>query len=130
MKRANGSHFCGGSIINTNKVISAAHCKQTTNYFTTGAGSVSLNNQRQELSISSQTPHPQYNAILDDYDYLVITTQGTWNYDQYVAPIKIVNPSTSELPNGTPCQISGYGYSQIINGIPSKVYFWIDRVIV
>ena len=124
LKRATGSHFCGGSIINTNKVMCAAHCKQSSNNFKAGAGSVSLNSQRQEQSISSQAAHPQYNSRLIDYDYMVITTQGTWNYDQYVAPIKIVNPSTSELPNGTACQTSGYGYSQHIGGQPGKSNFW------
>merc|ERR1712021_322238 len=34
---------------------------------------------------------------------MVITTQGTWNYDQYVAPIKIVSPSTSQLSSPPPC---------------------------
>ena len=99
----------------------AAHCKQSSNNFTAGAGSVSLNGQRQTQRISSQAAHPQYNSRLIDYDYMVITTQGTWNYDQYVAPIKIVNPSTSELPNGTACQTSGYGYSQHIGGQPGKL---------
>jgi len=118
LKRSTGSHFCGGSIINSNKVMCAAHCKQSSVNFTAGAGSVALNSQRQTQRVSSQAAHPQYNSRLIDYDYMVITTQGTWNYDQYVAPIKIVSPSTSELPNGTPCMTSGYGYSQHIGGQP------------
>merc|ERR1712106_816525 len=86
LKRSTGSHFCGGSIINSNKVMCAAHCKQSSVNFTAGAGSVALNSQRQTQRVSSQAAHPQYNSRLIDYDYMVITTQGTWNYDQYVAP--------------------------------------------
>merc|ERR1712008_135354 len=100
------------AIIHSNKVMCAAHCKQSSVNFTAGAGSVALNSQRQTQRVISQAAHPQYNSRLIDYDYMVITTQGTWNYDQYVAPIKIVSPSTSELPNGTPCMTSRYGYSQ------------------
>ena len=41
-----GSHYCGGSIINTNKVMCAAHCKQS-GTLTAGAGSASRTRQRQ-----------------------------------------------------------------------------------
>ena len=37
---------------------------------------------------------------------------SAWEYNAYVAPIKIVNPSDVELPNFTDCQTSGYGYTQ------------------
>merc|ERR1711935_472127 len=86
LKRSTGSHFCGGSIINSNKVMCAAHCKQSSVNFTAGAGSAALNSQRQTQRVSSQAAHPQYNSRLIDYDYMVITTQGAWNYDQYVPP--------------------------------------------
>merc|ERR1712127_404692 len=56
LKRATGSHYCGGSIIKNNVVMCAAHCKQSTNSFTAGAGSASLNGQRQVLNISQQIP--------------------------------------------------------------------------
>merc|ERR1712123_230484 len=82
LKRSTGSHFCGGSIINSNKVMCAAHCKQSSVNFTAGAGSVALNSQRQT---------------------------------------QLVSPSTSELPNGTPCMTSGYGYSQHIGGQPGVI---------
>merc|ERR1712193_167139 len=121
LKRSSGSHFCGGSIINSNKVMCAAHCKQSSTNYTAGAGSVSLNGQRQTQRVASQLAQPKYNSRLIDYDYMVITTQGTWNYDNYVQPIQIVNPSTSELANNTPCQTSGYGYSQHIAGQPGVI---------
>jgi len=47
LKRSSGSHFCGGSVINTNKVMCAAHCKQSSTNFSAGAGSATLANQRQ-----------------------------------------------------------------------------------
>ena len=37
---------------------------------------------------------------------------SAWDFNAYVAPIKIVNPSDVELPNFTDCQTSGYGYTQ------------------
>ena len=46
----NGSMYCNGSIINTNKIMSNAQCKQSTSYtLTAGAGSATRNRQRQIL---------------------------------------------------------------------------------
>ena len=54
LKRSLGDHYCGGSIINYNKVISAAHCKQPNNNWSASAGSVTLNAQLQQIAGSSQ----------------------------------------------------------------------------
>ena len=54
LKRSLGDHYCGGSIINYNKVISAAHCKQPNNNWSASAGSVILNAQLQQIAGSSQ----------------------------------------------------------------------------
>merc|ERR1719468_289786 len=121
LKRATGSHYCGGSIIKNNVVMCAAHCKQSTNSFTAGAGSASLNGQRQVLNISQQIPHPSYDAQRIDWDYMVIKTTSNFEFDDYVKPIALVSSMDSELPNKTPCRTSGYGYSQYINGNPGVI---------
>merc|ERR1712110_22845 len=106
-----GSHYCGGSIINTNKVMCAAHCKQS-GTLTAGAGSASRTRQRQTKNFTTQLAHPSYNSRTIDYDYMIITVSGSFSYDNYVKPIKIVNSSSSELANNTACKTSGWGYSQ------------------
>ena len=50
---SNGSHYCGGSIIAPTKVMSAAHCKQTGNRLSAGAGSATRTNQPQNKSFVS-----------------------------------------------------------------------------
>merc|ERR1711990_68094 len=129
LKRASGSHYCGGSVINTNKVMCAAHCKQSSNNFTAGAGSAEVRNQRQVKNASSQTAHPQYNSNTIDYDYMVITVSSDFTYDEFVKPIALVAPSDSEVPNGTQCQSSGYGYWKHVNGNPTEIaptLQWMD----
>merc|ERR1719378_557203 len=42
LKRATGSHYCGGSVIGPQYVMCAAHCKQSSLSFTAGAGSATL----------------------------------------------------------------------------------------
>ena len=107
----------------------AAHCRQSNNNWTAGAGSVNISGQRQNKSGSAQLPHPQYNANTIDYDYMILTIQGSWTFDDYVKPIKIVNASDTELPNNTLCQSSGYGYSQHIGnnpGVIASTLQWMD----
>merc|ERR1712168_1142582 len=94
LKRATGSHYCGGSIIGADKVMCAAHCRQSNNNWTAGAGSVNISGQRQNKSGSAQLPHPQYNANTIDYDYMILPIQGSWTFDDYVKPIAIVNASS------------------------------------
>ena len=98
----------------------AAHCKQAINQWRAGAGSININGQRQNKSGSTQLQHP---------DYMILTIQGSWKYDDYVKPIKIVNPANSELPNNTPCQSSGYGYTTHIlsePGVIASSLHWMD----
>ena len=107
----------------------AAHCKQAINQWRAGAGSININGQRQNKSGSTQLQHPEYRSSTFDYDYMMLTIQGSWKYDDYVKPIKIVNPANSELPNNTPCQSSGYGYTTHIlsePGVIASSLYWMD----
>ena len=90
----------------------AAHCKQSTNSWTAGAGSATRSRQRQTKSGRSQLAHPSYNSRTIDYDYMVLTVSGSFSYDNYVKPIKLVNTSSANENTGT-CTTSGYGYSQV-----------------
>merc|ERR1712088_1240358 len=122
LKRATGSHYCGGSVIGPNMVMCAAHCKQSSLSFTAGAGSATLMEQRQSFGAAAQIPHPDYNSRLIDWDYMVIRINGEWDFTtEYVQPIKIVDPIEGELPNDTPCETSGYGYSQYVLGQPGVI---------
>ena len=74
------------------------------------------------LSNWLESPLPPWSIASPDKHQFVNTTQSRktalqntkspWEFNAYVAPIKIVNPSDVELPNFTDCQTSGYGYTQ------------------
>ena len=90
----------------------AAHCKQSSNNWTAGAGSATRTRQRQTKSGRSQTAHPSYNQRTIDYDYMVLTVSSSFSYDNYVKPIGLVSTSNASENTGT-CTTSGYGYSQV-----------------
>ncbi|KAI9298561.1 extracellular trypsin protease [Neoconidiobolus thromboides FSU 785] len=72
-----GSHFCGGSILDRNTIITAAHCSQTT------PSSVTVNVHRHDLRktaasengasllVKSINSHPQYSSNTLTYDVSV-----------------------------------------------------------
>ena len=114
--------------------MSAAHCRRN-GPWTAGAGSAIRTQQRQVMDSKKQDSHPQYNSWAQDYDYMVLTIEGrfrkgfylwanqnnagnlNWvethvSYNTYVAPIKLVNTSTSSENYGQ-CTHSGFGYTQV-----------------
>ena len=52
---------------------------------------------------------------------MLLTTATDFVWDEYVQPIQLVSPLDNELPNNTPCQTSGYGYSQYVLGQPAVI---------
>jgi len=106
----NNSHYCGGSIIGSNKVMCAAHCYQSNGTLKAGAGSATRASQPQVKTQSKQERHPSYNSRTIDYDYMVITISGSWSMNSNVASIPLPSPSNSEVVGS--CSTSGYGYTR------------------
>lgn len=120
LKKSNGSHYCGGSIVSTLKVMTSASCHQTSSAgLQAGAGSVRINSQRQTRPISGQLRHPEFNAQLIDFDFMIVSVASPWKVDRYAAPIKLPLIEEDELPMHTSVTTSGYGYTELIGGFPA-----------
>merc|ERR1712110_197628 len=90
------SHFCGASIISATFLNCAAHCKK--NALTANVGDVdSTKGQRVSMKSGGYYAHPQYNGNLIINDFAVIEMAGEFNFNEYVQPIKLCDPS-SERP--------------------------------
>ena len=92
------SHFCGGSVLSTTKVASAAHCFQ--NSFNVVAGTVD-NQAGQSVAGASFLQHPAYDSQNILNDFAVATTATPFSLNDYLQPIPLVSPSNnrnSSLP--------------------------------
>ncbi|XP_039974437.1 trypsin-1-like isoform X1 [Xiphias gladius] len=102
-----GYHFCGGSLVNENWVVSAAHCYKSRIEVRLGEHNIRVSEGTEQFIISSRViRNPKYNPYTIDNDIMLIKLSKPAVLDQYVQPVPL---PTSCAPAGTMCTVSGWG---------------------
>uniref|UniRef100_A0A3P9LM28 trypsin n=1 Tax=Oryzias latipes TaxID=8090 RepID=A0A3P9LM28_ORYLA len=102
-----GYHFCGGSLVNQNWVVSAAHCYQSRVEVRLGEHHIRNNDGTEQFITSSRViRHPSYDSYTIDNDIMLIKLSTPATLNQYVQPVSL--PSGC-APAGTMCLVSGWG---------------------
>jgi len=109
-----GSHICGGSIVNENQVITAAHCCQgqlaALDQIVAGAHDRFLEAGHQKRGISSMDYHGSWNNPQFDHDICMITLNEPLDFnDPNVQPIEFFKSDDAEIPAETVCNSTGWG---------------------
>ncbi|KAM4874510.1 trypsin-5-like isoform 2-T2 [Thomomys bottae] len=102
-----GSHLCGGSLINDQWVVSAAHCYNTRIQVRLGEHNIRvLEGNEQFITATKTIRHPSFNSTTLNNDIMLIKLASPVTINSQVAPVAL---PTSCAPAGTQCLISGWG---------------------
>jgi secreted trypsin-like serine protease len=104
-------HFCGGSLIARDVILTAAHCQGMAQSAVLGRHDLDEYFDGEVFAIRAELPHPEYNEILHNNDFMLIFLEGHSTAEDIV-PVRL-NSDPSVPAAGRDVTVVGWGDTDI-----------------
>ncbi|KAF3394469.1 hypothetical protein F1880_005565 [Penicillium rolfsii] len=126
------SHKCGGSIIDKDHILTAAHCVDglSASRLRIRAGSNQHASGGKLVKVSKVTIHEEYDAKAINNDIAVLKLASSLEFGTLISAVELPSSADDINPTGTKCSVTGWGStSQGGSSIPSNLFVTYVNII-
>merc|ERR1711970_425362 len=118
---SNDAPFCGGSILSSTTIVTAAHCISSYTFeVIVGDHDLNIDDGEERFEVCNTVEHPDYNSGNSDYDIAIVTLCKPLTFRKEVRPVCLPDLPGSSYDNVL-ATVSGWGALQSGGSSPDEL---------